>query len=544
MYFAFMEPWEFAAPALLYAETHFRFSGWTPSFLFRRVPEVLFDAPARIAPERDLPILLIINDLVKYPATVSEVVIALSGGERTRVVLHTTDIEQYRRPTPLPHQRIYLFSIQRDTLPDTVFYLNAKAVISQGETTSIILNDNLVTTRKSALCVHPATDSFPGASYCWYGDLHAHSCFSESHVEFGPPVSVIDAMAFAYGLDFAAVTDHSYDLACSTDNYLISDKDVSRWSLLRKEFANSDFRTLLLMGEEVSALNSRGKAVHLGVLGCEEYIPGVRDGARRNALKNNTLSIGDALDIAARNQAVAFAAHPGARPGLLQRLFLGRGRWRFSDFSSDIEHIQAANGDFSREWYRTRALWIKLLLAGRRLALVAGNDAHGDYNRYRNLGVPFFAVSEQFDRHFGRCRTGVYSDRSCDSSPRALLERLKNGATFVTDGPFIGLCNDRNPLSSLAGATISSQAAHEAELYCAGGLEYGMPVLARVFKGNYATQRETMIAIHSLDGKQRAHWLSFGRIDAANGYIRAEVECQDSQGNRSFAATSPCYIEN
>ena len=50
--------------------------------------------------------------------------------------------------------------------------------------------------------------------------MHVHSQYSQSHVEFGPPLKVIDEMANACGLDFTAVTDHSYDLSCAMDDYL------------------------------------------------------------------------------------------------------------------------------------------------------------------------------------------------------------------------------------------------------------------------------------------------------------------------------------
>jgi hypothetical protein len=535
-----MDHWEMLAPALLYAETHFRFFGWSPSFLFRRRPEVIFDAPARLAPRSDLPIVLLINDLHRFPAILDEVTVTISAGGTTRVGFRTRTPGDFLIEHPgAARCAAYLFEIERDRLPDSPLYLNAKAALHSGARSWSALNDNLVTSRKSALYVNPAPERLPGSDRCRYGDIHTHSWYSESHVEFGPPIAIVDRMTDAYGLDFAAITDHSYDLACDPGNYLLPDPAAARWRLAREEFETGRFRSVMIPGEEASVYTHRRKTVHMGVLGNRELIPGVRDGARGNARKDKTLSIPEALRRVREQGACAFAAHPGARPGLAQRLFLHRGRWRDSDFIDAPGLYQGSNGDFSTDWHRARALWIRLLLKGVRLALVGGNDAHGDFNRYRSLGIPFLSIREMAERHFGYCRTGVYgADRSVES----ILDRLRRGATFVTSGPYLTLCRADARGVSLVGQTVAG-APEDLIVHGESGAEAGAFTAVRVFQGVFGERRERMIVARGLRGADQNLVAPLSGLAREKSYVRAEAVCIDSRGRESMAATSPCYLD-
>ena len=53
---------------LLYTEIHYRFN-LTGSRYYKNEPEILSDAPIRLEPNKDLPILLLVKDSHKYPIT-------------------------------------------------------------------------------------------------------------------------------------------------------------------------------------------------------------------------------------------------------------------------------------------------------------------------------------------------------------------------------------------------------------------------------------------------------------------------------------------
>jgi predicted metal-dependent phosphoesterase TrpH len=408
---------------------------------------------------------------------------------------------------------------------------------------TLILNDNFPSTSQKAFPVFLSDEPLPGSGLCSYGDLHTHSHYSESHVEFGPPITVIAQMAEAYGLDFVAVTDHSYDLECRIDDIYRKDHDGTRWSLLDQELnCLAGQQVTVIKGEEVSVMNATGSVVHLCALGVNTMLPGGRDGARRNARNAKTLSISNAVEEIHRQRGLSVAAHPGARSGLLQHLFLGRGGWQDRDVQDGLDAYQALNGAFNSQWYRAKRQWVRKLLHGLRLPLVAGNDAHGDFNRYRALTVPFVAVGEDFLRSFANCRTGVYGRRD---TPESILTAIRQGRTFVTNGPFLTLSLTELPdepaisQQNIPGTT-RSLFAHVQSCY-----EFGKPVILRLLRGYFQTGKERPLLVcaprlhNSYCGLQE---IALDR-DNGPGYIRAEVVCR-TDGNRIFeAATSPCYFD-
>ena len=83
-------------------------------------------------------------------------------------------------------------------------------------------------------------------------------------------------------------------------------------------------------------------------------------------------------------QAAAFAAHPEAQPPWPQRLVLGRAKWSREDYTTPGLHgLQIWNGEGASGWKDGLPTWVQQLLAGRRLAIIGGNDSHGDF-----MGAP------------------------------------------------------------------------------------------------------------------------------------------------------------
>ena len=78
--------------------------------------------------------------------------------------------------------------------------------------------------------------------------------------------------------------------------------------------------------------------------------------------------------------------------------------------------------------------WITLLLRGRKIFIAAGNDAHGNFNRFKQIGIPFFTIREHGRQLFGKMRTAVGSDFITEAS---ILEALQSGHSVITSGPLL-----------------------------------------------------------------------------------------------------------
>jgi hypothetical protein len=526
----------------LYAETHFKFFSFFPSFLFQKQPEVIFDMPQRIAPGNDVPVVLICNDVDRFPAEITSVRIVVSQRDASRIVFDRKDISDYLLDHPFAGQcAVYLFHIPRDILETGSFSVNCAAdirLVSTGKTFTI-LNDNLKTSSKAAFTGYCASAEYPGDEHCMYGDLHVHSQYSRSHVEFGPPIAVLDAMAAACGLGFFGITDHSYDLACMQQNYLIPDPQVRLWQSLGYSLRSGIFSTTIVQGEEVSVSNVRNKIVHLGALGISEFIPGSRDGARKHVDRGKDLSIAAAAAQVTSQGGVVFAAHPGARVGFLQSVFLKRGVWNCADMGAGIDAFQAINDGFGQSWLRGLKLWKRILLSGRKMPVIAGNDSHGDFNRYRAIGFPFLSILENAERSFGGVRTGIYGN---NGSRESILEAIKNGRTFITNGPFLTICTDdmneclifhdevNDSLETVRVQGISSE-------------EFGTPRILRVFRGYYLTEKETvfLVRIFNASSYTVTEKVTLDK-QKGPGYLRASLECLTAEGVVTRAITSPVYF--
>jgi hypothetical protein len=528
----------------LYAEIHFRFFSLFPSFLYQRRPEIVFDMPRRLDPGRDLPIFLIVNDCNRFPCKFGDcsVVISKPGEQPKRF-----DFKQIEA-TELKHNlskvmKVFKLQISNTELPTGLFFVNATITAICEKKQFTVLNDNFRTTSKLPFVCYKAKSTLPGIEFCSYGDLHSHSYYSQSHVEFGPPISSIDEVASATGLSFVAITDHSYDLACKTDNYLESDPELTRWKLFQSEFSPSaGFKTMMIPGEEVSCLNEKGEVVHLCALNIKEFLPGNLDGARKNRSNDPQLSLALAIARIHEQGGLAFAAHPAAKVGFLSRLFLRRGEWLTKDLQQKIDGMQILNSGYSTSWHNGKSIWISLLENGMKVPLLGGNDAHGDFNRYRAITTPFLAISEHRERYLGFGKTGVYGrNRSVDD----LIGRIKNGETFVTTGPFAGISFSDSPAdSAISHQPISSDT--PLYVHAQSTQEFGALSTIKILAGFAEDPLESVVFSKvKIDQKfNLCEKIDLSKLSKKPTYIRAEVTCMNADAvKESKAFTSPVYFE-
>ncbi|WP_155851843.1 hypothetical protein [Chitinivibrio alkaliphilus] len=514
---------------LLYPEIHFRFKGVSPSLLFRREPEILFDMPRRIAPNKPVELFLIINDTDRFPITLREVTVHICRKNHEEEI-RFSPVSSYEIPhlcsekTALYRFTLYTEAPRGETLRiyPTLHYTNT------GKNASCSV-DNFRTTGKAPLLAYGAEAPYPGPAL--YADLHCHSVHSRSHVEFGAPLWCINRAVELSGLSTAAVVDHSYDLACHRDNYLLRDSSLSNWKDQQQQ--RKIYRKLFI-SEEVSARKKRGGVVHLGVLGTTPFIPGSGDGARKGYSAKAEPTLSQILKKYG-NAAVLYAAHPGAPVPYMQRLFLRRGTWTMKDFSSPHIHAyQLLNGPPDISWVRARKLWIRLLLKGKKLPVIAGNDAHGDFNRYRMLRVPFLWVGEDHSRYFGSARTGIY-----EHNPQNMCAAIRAGKTFVTTGPYLAIHRTGIPCISKTPVTPSSLS-----IVAESSQEFGPLQSLRLFCGDKTTRKEISHRIPLHKQTYTATHLIPPALLEDSFYIRVELYTEKgAAGAETMAATSPVYLK-
>jgi hypothetical protein len=422
---------------ILYAETHYRFKYFF-SWLKKPEPEIIADIPSRLHQGRSLPILIIIKDADLYPVTILNVMILCNS--------QLIDQTSLNRTITIPYEEIIL-RVNSELLLEGENQVIVNIKYRVNDKIKTCSNDNHRGTSHDALPVYISSYSLPRLSDCYFGDTHSHTFFTSDQVEFGASLQATAEMAKAIELDFFCATDHSYDLDDKSNNYLINDPELTKWNNLWQEvnaFNSNSTNFLIIPGEEVTLRNQRDKNVHCLIYNSRNFFPGSGDGAEKWLNNRSELSIDQLLN-EVTDDTLVFAAHPSIRPPVLQKLFINRGYWHQADcHNKRLNGLQFVNDGSVKEVEHGKRFWIELLLQGFRLIGLAGNDAHGNFARFRQIGLPFFTMRENYHHLFGKWRTGVYNPLEMNNTN--LLHALKAGNCFMTNGPalqFTALVEDK-----------------------------------------------------------------------------------------------------
>jgi hypothetical protein len=526
-------------PFLLYAETHYRFKYFF-SILRKSEPEIIADAPHRLEPGPRLPILIIIKDAHLFPCTLEQVTTELrKDGEPLARKEHLA--------TPLTlGQKFKSFTIPLDVSSwrgwievDVTFSVNVGGVTKEYH------NDNHRFSSRAPLRVFLASDPLPRFANLYLGDPHVHSTYTDDQVEFGSPLSETRELARAMGLSFFCVTDHSYDLDDCLDSYLENDPGVPKWKMLQSEVdilnrTSSD--CIVVRGEEVSCLNSVGKNVHLLMFGQREFIHGSGDGAEWWFRTKSEFTIPQALALRSEGGAT-YAAHPMESVPFLQRLLLGRGEWSDEDLCHEgLSGVQIMNGKLDEGFRKGLRSWTRHLLNGDRLHALAGNDAHGNFNRFRQIGVPFLALRETAVHVFGKMRTGLFVDGGL--TEQSVQGALSQGRSILTDGPIARLAITSH--SDSRSHESNANGPWEAEIEIRSTAEFGRIASVRLIVGKVGNPTEQIA--YEQEGVNRFDFQIQVVIKAVSAdYARVEVhtgEENSSDGLSHFCFTNPAWFRN
>jgi hypothetical protein len=309
--------------------------------------------------------------------------------------------------------------------------------ISRGKKKKLVRADNYKSTSHKPFTVFAAEECFPSATGWRHGDIHCHSSYTADQIEYGAPIEIMTFAAYCYGLQWIAVTDHSYDLDDSEDTFNTPDPLLMRWRLLRKKADLLAGAITVIPGEEVTCRTQNGKNCHLLALSSDKFIYGSGDGGEHNFDTKTEKTVGEAVSECVEWGGLACSAHPFKHISAAERLLLNRGSWTPSDLETPgITGIQFYNGIRDKSFFAGKKEWIRLLLDGKRIYAFGGSDAHGDLNRTRAIGIPLWSVKESPDHTLGCVRTVIYAE---SSSREHMLTGLRAGHAVVTDGPFIDL---------------------------------------------------------------------------------------------------------
>ena len=512
-------------------ETHFKFFKRQPSFLYKNEPEIIFDCPPRISPEKcEIPLYLFIKDFKSYDFFVETVEILIGCKGKITAQHSFCGIEKYKIYEKYD-LRGFRFAVPKPDLCGENIFVYPKLKYKIGENVKIAAVDNINTTGKFPFSVFLANENYPNnaKNTVKFYDLHCHSSHTNDHIEFGAPVEFIADCADFCGLDGVAITDHSYDICCKPNNYLEKDENFTHWRDLCGE-CEQKYAVETHLGEEISVMRNGGKAVHLGAIGNKNIVVGTADGARKNYSRKSEPTINEAVKSVIDDGGAAFAAHPGEISNFFHRLFLRRDFWQLCDFENlAVSTVQAVNGNFDETWRRARKLWIKLLLSGKKISLIAGNDSHGDFNRYRAMSIPFVWVEENFDRRFGKTRTGIYSQN--------LLESIKNGRTFITSGAFVDIQIDGESVISNTAVSFVKLP----KVVIKSSEEFGKIRKTWLFLGDCKRQKEYCVFVNLSEEKYFYSQEISQNLLNCYDYLRVETVCENERGALSFAATSAVF---
>jgi hypothetical protein len=515
-------------PSVLYAEIHSP-DPPIPNLLNNKLPEIIADAPHRLDRGRTLPILVFVKDAHLYPLELVSV-----AAEITQAGAKIKDAELWNGVLPLAQRfwsRIYFV----DPGARGRIEIDVLITLRRGDEVFVVRNHAYKAVEKSPLSVYVSADDLPDGGRIRYGDLHAHSCYTDDAVEFGAPIEAMARMAEAEGLSFFAVTDHSYDLDDGLDPPSKSDRSLPKWTRFLAECASLETKGMAVVpGIEVSAGSARGRNLHLLILDPRRFYHGRGDSGDawlRTRPDESAAEILGRLD----PRELALAAHPFQKIRFLERLLLRRGSWRLEDIGRPgLAGLQIFNGRTGAELETGLKRWAEILLRGGRKYIYAGTDAHGGFNRSIDVEFPHLRLRQSRDQAFGVMKTGIYADETVGHA--GLISRLRDGRCFATTGPslFFSLHDERR--TYLPGDEAPARGTALA-LDIKSLPEYGKIECVTIIRGDPAsrTEREHTVRPDAFEYSFRGN-LPFGE-GLRGGYVRIT-----GASERGIAVSNPIWI--
>ncbi|MCK5050795.1 MAG: CehA/McbA family metallohydrolase [Candidatus Cloacimonetes bacterium] len=516
----FLEGFFSSAPFLIsYAEIHFHLKYLYPKY-YRKEPEIITDIPIRVIKNQaeTFPLLIIVKDADLFPITIKSIEVHIESTD-----LKISQIFVKRMDINLKYFSKIINVNIGEIEADQYLKVVAKLNVEIGSKSKIIINDNLPDIPPKPYKIFYAKESLLLPENWYAGEPHYHSIHTADQVEFGADIKSTAELANAMGLSWLFVTDHSYDLDDSVTSCIKNDADLPIWKQMRKDVKECDTKEFrIIPGEEVSIGNSKGENVHMLAINHNKFIEGHGDSAEKWFKNKPQHSLSEIKKLHEEHN-LFIAAHPVENIPFLQKLTLRRGNWSNEDYiDSGINFLQVINSAEPYDIKRSIGSWKELLLNGNRYYLIAGNDAHGNFNVMRQIKSPFWKLFSSKKQVFGQFFT-AYKHK--ENQPVA---GLKNGEVIVSNGPFLSFqLKIRNKLFPIG----SSCKTGKATLIFAKSTstEFGKISNISVYTGDYSTLKEIKI-----EDPENNCEIELPKM----GYVRMSLETEKS----GVVFTNPVWI--
>ncbi len=482
--FNFLEGFFTSTPLLIsYAEIHFHLKYLFPKY-YRKEPEIITDIPIRVIKnqKRTIPLLIIVKDAHFFPVSINFVKINIQGSDKTisqNFIIDKKIKENYFS------QILDVNVVELEA--DQYLHIIAKLEVEIDGKLKIVINDNFPDIPPKPYKIFYTKEPLPLPENWYAGEPHYHSNHTSDQVEFGADVKSTAELAKAMGLSWLFITDHSYDLDDSLSSCTMNDADLPIWKQMHKDVNEYDSNILrIIPGEEVSIGNSKGENVHMLAINHNEFIEGHGDSAEKWFRNKPQHSLTEIKKLHNKNN-LFIAAHPIEKIPFMQRLTLRRGNWNNDDYkNSGISFLQVINSAEPNNIERSVNYWKKMLLKGDRYYLIAGNDAHGNFNVMRQIKSPFWKLFSSQKQVFGQFFTAY---KYKENQPVA---GLKNGEVIVSNGPFLSFyLKVEDELFPIGSTCKADKAILQFEK--STSTEFGEIINISTFIGDYNSGNETKI---------------------------------------------------
>jgi hypothetical protein len=203
-------------------------------------------------------------------------------------------------------------------------------------------------------------------------------------------------------------------------------------------------------GEEVSIGNAKSRNVHLLAINHDKFIEGSGDSAER-WFRNKPQHHLTEIKTLHSDSNLFIAAHPFEKIPFMQKITLRRGNWKTEDFeNSGITFLQAINSAEPDDVFESIEKWKNLLLKGYKYFIVAGNDAHGNFNVMRQIKSPFWKLFSSQKQTFGKFFTAF---KYSENDP---INGLKTGNVIVSNGPYLNFSLKKEEHLFPIGSTVEA----------------------------------------------------------------------------------------
>ncbi len=531
------------APLLIgYAEIHFRIPGM-PSRLFKKEPEIIFDLPHRAQNDTAIPLFLFIKDAHLFPVELLELEVTIF------LQNHKNSLKKWRINLDQIVQEKFFSKVLM--MPPDHFTLGEHTLVATltyriGAKTYQLQQDNYSRIPHHPFSIYIADEALPSLPGLHWGDLHIHSNYTDDAVEFGAPIRETALCARALGLEFIAITDHSFDLDNDPDDYFKKDPRLRKWQHFQQEIEqlNNELHDVtILPGEEVSTGNSRGQNVHCLLIGNRQFYPGSGDSGDKIINHRPTMMLPELIKNVRQKDksALILAAHPFDDPPFLTKIILNRGRW----YSKDLQHKaldfwQILNGRIDKYFQNGLAAWKKSLLVGSKTGIVSGTDAHGNFNCFRQIKTPFFKMIYHREQLLGQTRTGVFSEKPLTHAD--LMDVLQKKRVIVSTGPAASLTALQTDQINNIGDTIRGNTDFQLKIMAASTKEFGYLQKIKLITGDFHSGKEIVRIINPGNQSYLFDDTFLFEKGLNSGYVRLKVQTANNP-HQNFCLTNPIWIE-